>query len=50
MLETLLEIEIAFNMLKAGESEKDKDPIDIYYEKLNTKIEVILSILYVFIL
>lgn len=42
MLESLMEIEVAFNMLKAGDDVKDKDPIDAHYEKLNTDIEVLL--------
>ena len=41
MLESLMEIEVAFNLLKAGDEVKDKDPIDAHYEKLDTKIEVI---------
>ena len=40
MLESLMEIEIAFSLLKAGDDVKDKDPIDAHYEKLNTEIEV----------
>lgn len=40
MLESLMEIEVAFNLLKAGDAVKDKDPIDAHYEKLNTEIEV----------
>ena len=40
MLESLMEIEVAFNLLKAGDEVKDKDPIDAHYEKLDTKIEV----------
>jgi hypothetical protein len=40
MLESLMEIEVAFSLLKAGDAVKDKDPIDAHYEKLNTEIEV----------
>ena len=40
MLESLMEIEIAFSLLKAGDAVHDKDPIDAHYEKLNTDIEV----------
>ena len=40
MLESLMEIEVAFILLKAGDAVKDKDPIDAHYEKLNTEIEV----------
>ena len=41
MLDNLLEIEVAYNMLR-GEAaeEKTKDPIDANYEKLNTDIKV----------
>ena len=41
MLESLLEIEVAYSLLKAGDAVLDKDPIDAHYEKLNTKIEVL---------
>lgn len=41
MLESLMEIEVAFNLLKAGDAVKDKDPIDAHYEKLNTEIELL---------
>ncbi|EFX75651.1 hypothetical protein DAPPUDRAFT_55885 [Daphnia pulex] len=41
MLESLMEIEVAFSLLKAGDAVKDKDPIDAHYEKLNTEIEVL---------
>lgn len=40
MLDNLLEIEIAYSMLKGGD-DSAKDPIDVHYEKLNTKIEVL---------
>ena len=40
MLESLMEIEVAFSLLKAGDAVEDKDPIDAHYEKLNTEIEV----------
>lgn len=40
MLESLMEIEVAFNLLKAGDAVTDQDPIDAHYEKLNTAIEV----------
>ena len=40
MLESLMEIEIAFSLLKEGDAVKDKDPIDAHYDKLNTGIEV----------
>ena len=39
MLDNLLEIEIAYSMLKVGD-DKAKDPIDVHYEKLKTDIKV----------
>jgi len=41
MLDSLMEIEVAYSLLKAGDKETEKDPIDAHYEKLNTKIEVL---------
>ena len=41
-----MEIEVAFNLLKAGDAVKDKDPMDAHYEKLNTEIEVTLFLFY----
>ena len=42
MLDNLLEIEVAYNLLKTGnENDNVKDPIDAHYEKLKTKIEVV---------
>lgn len=42
MLDNLLEIEIAFNMLQdAGDSESTKDPIDTHFEKLKTEMTVL---------
>ena len=41
MLDNLLEIEVAYNMLRDEANEgKTKNPIDANYEKLNTDIEV----------
>ncbi len=40
MLDNLLEIEIAYSMLKSGDESSAKDPIDVHYEKLKTKMEV----------
>ena len=41
MLDSLLEIEVAYNMLRDEVSEgKSKNPIDANYEKLNTEIKV----------
>jgi len=43
MLESLLEIEVAYNLLKSGKGDDDegKDPIDAHYEKLKTDISVL---------
>ncbi|KAL3086629.1 hypothetical protein niasHT_037755 [Heterodera trifolii] len=42
MLDNLLEIEIAYNLLKSEEKEpKDKDAFDLHYEKLNCKMEIL---------
>ncbi|KAK2177762.1 hypothetical protein NP493_581g01048 [Ridgeia piscesae] len=38
MLQNLLDIEIAYSMLKSGD-EGTKDPIDTYYEKLKTELQ-----------
>ena len=44
MLENLLEIEVAYSLLKSandgGDDGKSKDPIDAHYEKLKTDIKV----------
>lgn len=40
MLDNLLEIEIAYNLLKGG-GDSEKDPIDVHYERLKTKMEVL---------
>ena len=41
MLDNLLEIEVAYNMLRDEASEgKSNNPIDANYEKLNTDIKV----------
>lgn len=45
MLDNLLEIEIAYNLLKGGE-DSAKDPIDIHYERLKTEIKVTFSLLF----
>lgn len=39
MLDNLLEIEVAYSLLKSG-GDDEKDPIDVNYEKLNTNLEV----------
>uniref|UniRef100_A0AAV2KEV0 Poly [ADP-ribose] polymerase n=1 Tax=Knipowitschia caucasica TaxID=637954 RepID=A0AAV2KEV0_KNICA len=41
MLDNLLDIEVAYSLLRGGTQDNDKDPIDINYEKLQTKIEVV---------
>jgi len=43
MLDNLLEIEVAYNLLSAGDEEenKGKDPIDKHYAKLKTEMEVL---------
>jgi len=41
MLDSLLEIEVAYSLLSGGEKEKDVDPIDSHYKKLKTEIEVL---------
>lgn len=40
MLDNLLDIEVAYSLLRGGAQDNDNDPIDINYEKLKTKIEV----------
>ncbi|XP_064621580.1 poly [ADP-ribose] polymerase 1-like [Lineus longissimus] len=40
MVDNLLEIEVAYNLLKAG-SEGGKDPIDVHYEQLKTDMKVL---------
>ena len=40
MLDNLLDIEVAYSLLRGGAEDNKKDPIDINYEKLKTKIEV----------
>ena len=40
MLESLLDIEVAYSLLKSGDQADGKDLIDSHYDKLNTKIEV----------
>ncbi|KAJ8270512.1 hypothetical protein GJAV_G00115780 [Gymnothorax javanicus] len=41
MLDNLLDIEVAYSLLRGGAEDNKKDPIDINYEKLKTKIEVV---------
>jgi len=40
MLDSLLEIEIAYNLIKGEDSKDAKDPLDAHYEKLKTDIKV----------
>lgn len=40
MLDNLLDIEVAYSLLRGGVEDNKKDPIDINYEELKTKIEV----------
>lgn len=40
MLDNLLDIEVAYSLLRGGAQDNESDPIDINYEKLKTKIEV----------
>ena len=40
MLDNLLDIEVAYSLLKSGEGDLAKDPLDVNYEKLQTDIEV----------
>ncbi|KAF1470035.1 Poly [ADP-ribose] polymerase 1, partial [Pygoscelis antarcticus] len=41
MLDNLLDIEVAYSLLRGGNDDGDKDPIDINYEKLRTDIKVV---------
>uniref|UniRef100_A0AAQ5Y165 Poly [ADP-ribose] polymerase n=1 Tax=Amphiprion ocellaris TaxID=80972 RepID=A0AAQ5Y165_AMPOC len=41
MLDNLLDIEVAYSLLRGGAQDNEHDPIDINYEKLKTKIEVV---------
>lgn len=43
MLDNLLEIEVAYSLLKGGDA--GDDPIDAHYKKLNTLMEVYFSII-----
>lgn len=40
MLESLLDIEVAYSLLK-GSVTDEKDPIDVHYESLKARIEVL---------
>ncbi|GAA6079173.1 poly [ADP-ribose] polymerase 1, partial [Tachysurus ichikawai] len=41
MLDNLLDIEVAYSLLRGGAEDNKKDPIDLNYEKLKTKIQVV---------
>ena len=41
MLDSLLEIEVAYHLLSDNQIGEGKDPIDAHYEKLNTEISVL---------
>lgn len=40
MLDNLLDIEVAYSLLRGGSDDGSKDPIDVNYEKLKTDIKV----------
>ncbi len=46
MLDNLLEIELAYSLMKTDD-QSYQDPIDVHYAKLNTDIEVLVHIVYV---
>ncbi|XP_066237502.1 poly [ADP-ribose] polymerase 1 [Saccopteryx leptura] len=41
MLDNLLDIEVAYSLLRVGSDDSSKDPIDVNYEKLKTDIKVV---------
>ena len=41
MLDDLLEIEVAYNLLMEGSSEGEKDVLDVHYEQLKADMEVV---------
>ncbi|XP_006157311.1 poly [ADP-ribose] polymerase 1 [Tupaia chinensis] len=41
MLDNLLDIEVAYSLLRGGSDDSNKDPIDVNYEKLKTDIKVV---------
>ncbi|KAB0344398.1 hypothetical protein FD754_021324 [Muntiacus muntjak] len=41
MLDNLLDIEVAYSLLRGGSDDSSKDPIDVNYEKLKTEIKVV---------
>lgn len=44
MLDNLLDIEVAYSLLRGGSDDSSKDPIDVNYEKLKTEIKVTASL------
>lgn len=40
MLDSLLEIEIAYNLLKGGAGDEELDPLDVHYSSLKANIKV----------
>ncbi|XP_018423552.1 PREDICTED: poly [ADP-ribose] polymerase 1 [Nanorana parkeri] len=41
MLDNLLDIEVAYSLLRGGTEDSEKDPIDVKYEKIKTVINVV---------
>ncbi|XP_012586323.1 PREDICTED: poly [ADP-ribose] polymerase 1 [Condylura cristata] len=41
MLDNLLDIEVAYSLLRGGSDDSSKDPLDVNYEKLKTDIKVV---------
>lgn len=39
-MDNLLDIEVAYSLLRGGSDDSSKDPIDVNYEKLKTDIKV----------
>lgn len=48
MLDNLLDIEVAYSLLRGGAEDNKKDPIDLNYEKLKTTIEVCVLLFFLF--
>lgn len=40
MLDSLLEIEIAYSLMKGSKGDAEKDPLDVHYESLKADIYV----------
>ncbi|MEE6473716.1 hypothetical protein FKM82_010148 [Ascaphus truei] len=47
MLDNLLDIEVAYSLLKGGTDDGGKDPIDVKYEKIKTDIKVNKTLLHI---